>query len=99
MLPVVKGNRYTVAQIGLYAVITIACSLAPLWFGLGWLYAVAAVALNLLLVRGCVRLWQQIDRPRASALFHYSMIYLALLFLAMALDKSVGASALWLAKL
>ena len=90
MLPVVKGNRYTVAQIGLYGVITIICSLVPLWFGLGWLYAIAAVVLNVLLARGCLRLWQQIDdRKRASGLFHFSMIYLALLFLAMAIDKVV----------
>ena len=90
MLPVVKGNRYTVAQIGLYGVITVVCSIVPLWFGLGWLYAIAAVVLNVLLARGCWRLWQQIDdRKRASGLFHFSMIYLALLFLAMAIDKSV----------
>ncbi len=90
MLPVVKGNRYTVAQIGLYGVVTVVCSMVPLWFGLGWLYALAAVVLNLLLARGCLMLWQSIDdRKRASELFHYSMIYLALLFLAMAVDKSV----------
>ena len=90
MLPVVKGNRYTVAQIGLYGVITVICSIVPLWFGLGWLYAIAAVALNVLLARGCWLLWRNIDdRKRASGLFHYSMIYLALLFLAMAIDKSI----------
>ena len=100
MLPVVKGNRYTVAQIGVYAVITVVCSLAPLWFGLGWVYAVAALVLNGFLVRGCLKLWQGIDeRPRASALFHYSMIYLALLFLAMAIDKSVGVGGFLIAKL
>ena len=90
MLPVVKGNRYTVMQIGLYGVITVVCSMVPLWFGLGWVYAVAAAALNVLLARGCWLLWRNIDdRKRASGLFHYSMIYLALLFLAMAVDKSV----------
>ena len=99
MLPVVKGNRYTVAQIGVYALITVACSLAPLWFGLGWVYAVAALVLNGFLVRGCLKLWQAIDdRPRASALFHFSMVYLALLFLAMAVDKSVGVGGFLLAK-
>ena len=90
MLPVVKGNRYTVIQIGLYGVITVVCSLVPLWFGLGWVYAVVAAALNVLLARGCWLLWRNIDdRKRASGLFHYSMIYLALLFLAMAVDKSI----------
>ena len=99
MLPVVKGNRYTVVQIGIYAAVTVICSLAPLWFGLGWVYAGAALVLNGLLVRGCLKLWQGIDdRPRASALFHFSMIYLALLFLAMAIDKSIGIGGFLMAK-
>ncbi|HEX8465788.1 MAG TPA: heme o synthase [Abditibacterium sp.] len=90
MLPVVKGDRHTVAQIAAYAVVTVAFSLAPLWMGMGmsWSYGVAALILNGFLLRGCAKLYQQIDRPRASSLFHYSMIYLALLFLAMAVDKS-----------
>ncbi|RYX86804.1 protoheme IX farnesyltransferase [bacterium] len=88
MLPVVKGDRYTVSQIGLYAIVTIACSFAPLFMGAGPGYGLVVLGLNLALVRGCVRLYQQIDRPRASSLFHYSMIYLALLFLALAIDQS-----------
>ncbi len=88
MLPVVKGDKYTVAQIGIYGVVTVACSFAPIWMGAGWFYGVVALVLNGFLVRGWLKLNQLIDRPRASALFHYSMIYLALLFLAMAVDKS-----------
>lgn len=91
MLPVVKGDRYTVVQIGWYAVVTAAISLAPvLLHEAGWIYGLAALALNGLLLRGCARLLQTIDRPRASSLFHYSMLYLALLFLALAVDTSVG---------
>ena len=88
MLPVVKGDRYTVTQIGLYAVVTVACSFAPLLLGAGIGYAIVAFGLNLVLARGCVRLYQHIDKPHASSLFHYSMIYLALLFLALAIDAS-----------
>jgi protoheme IX farnesyltransferase len=89
MLPVVKGDRYTVGQIIFYALITVAFSLAPVLMGVGWVYGLVAVVLNVVLLRGCARLYQQIDRPRASSLFHYSMIYLALLFLAMAVDKAI----------
>jgi protoheme IX farnesyltransferase len=89
MLPVVKGDRYTVGQIIFYALITVAFSLAPVMMGVGWVYGLVAVVLNVVLLRGCARLYQQIDRPRASSLFHYSMIYLALLFLAMAVDKAI----------
>ena len=90
MLPVVKGDRYTVEQMGWYGVVTIAASFAPLFFGMGagLGYALVMLVLNALLVRGWLRLSQRIDRPRASSLFHYSMIYLALLFLALAVDAS-----------
>ncbi len=88
MLPVVKGDKHTVMQIGAYGIVTVVCSFAPLWMGAGAFYGIVTLFLNVLLVRGYWKLHQQIDRPRASSLFHYSMIYLALLFLAMAVDKS-----------
>lgn len=90
MLPVVRGNRHTVEQIAFYAVITVAVSFAPLFFGMGAgvCYGLVALVLNLVLARGCWRLLKEIDRPQASSLFHYSMIYLALLFLALAVDVS-----------
>jgi len=88
MLPVVKGDRYTVGQIWVYAVLTVVISLAPMLFGVHWLYALAAVVLDIILVRGCLQLFQGVDKPRASSLFHYSMLYLALLFFAMAIDKA-----------
>ena len=36
------------------------------------------------------RLWRELTRPRAVALFHYSLLYLALLFVAMAVDVTVS---------
>jgi protoheme IX farnesyltransferase len=45
------------------------------------------MVVDLILVRLCYRLYQSIEWPRASALFHYSMLYLALLFLAVAVDQ------------
>jgi protoheme IX farnesyltransferase len=89
MLPVVKGDRYTVIQIALYAVVTAAVSLAPILLGASPYYGLAALVLNAVLLRGCARLYRQVDRPGASSLFHYSMLYLALLFLALAVDFSV----------
>jgi protoheme IX farnesyltransferase len=35
----------------------------------------------------CIRLYRRADRRSAAVLFHYSLLYLALLFAAMALDK------------
>jgi protoheme IX farnesyltransferase len=90
MLPVVKGDRNTVTQIAMYAVITFAVSLVPfLMPQVGWIYAGTAVVLNVILLYLCVQLYRQINRPRASKLFHYSMLYLAILFLMLAVDRAV----------
>jgi len=93
MLPVVKGDRNTVNQIGMYTLLTVIVTMLPfLMPGVGIIYLVAAGLLNVLLVLKAIGLWKQIDRPHASSLFHYSMLYLALLFLALAIDRSVPGS-------
>lgn len=90
MLPVVKGDRNTVIQIGVYAVITFAVSLIPFLLPqVGWIYAGTAVILNVILLYLCFQLYRQTSRPRASKLFHYSMVYLAILFLMLAIDRAV----------
>ena len=90
MLPVVRSERFTVVQIALYTVVTVVATLVPFLLPqVGWIYAGVAVVLNVLLVRLCVRLFKTVDRPRASGLFHYSMLYLALLFLGLAVDRVV----------
>lgn len=91
MLPVVKGNRVTVIQIGIYTVATIITTMIPMWMPqVGWIYGVSAAILNVLLVRAVWRLWKNWEeRPRASWLFHYSMLYLAILFLMFAVDRVV----------
>jgi len=90
MLPVVKGDRYTVIQIGAYGVITAIVTLIPWLFPrVGWIYGLSAIVLNVLLLIYCVRLYRSIDRPRASGLFHYSMLYLAILFFMFAVDRFV----------
>lgn len=89
MLPCVLGDRVTVLQIAMYSVLTAVVSLLPLAQGLvGWYYVGAAVVLNLVLIVRSAMLYVRVDRPRASWLFHYSMVYLALLFLALALEKA-----------
>ncbi len=91
MLPVVRGERITVVQIGLYAILTAVVSVIPMiQNAVGYIYFVAAILLNAALLIRCLQLYRQIDRPRASSLFHYSMLYLALLFLMLAVDRSFG---------
>ncbi|MCX6377890.1 MAG: heme o synthase [Armatimonadetes bacterium] len=90
MLPSVLGDRVTVAQIGMYTVLTAVVSILPfLQKHVGILYLCSAIILNLILALRSLQLYRTVDRPRASSLFHFSMLYLALLFLFMAIDRSL----------
>lgn len=90
MLPVVLGERVTVMQIALYAVLTALISLMPLMLGeLGLLYLAFSLVLNLLLILKSLALYRQPERSTAVSLYKYSMLYLALLFAAMAVDRAL----------
>lgn len=90
MMPVVAGPDSTKRQILGYSVLLVACSIA---LGLvgdgGWLYLASAAALGAGFLYYAVRLYQS-PTPKASmALFRYSLLYLALLFAAIAMDTIV----------
>jgi len=90
MLPVVRGDRETARQILLYTVALVALTLAPVLTGtFGPLYLVAAALLGAQFLRLAWSLRRELTPRRASVLFHYSLAYLALLFVAMALDPLV----------
>ena len=92
MLPAVVGDKKTVTQIIIYAVITVGVSLLPVAQGLaGWLYAIPAVALGAMLVQQSWKLRHNTDRLSALKAYKYSMLYLALLFLALAVDARFGS--------
>jgi protoheme IX farnesyltransferase len=87
MLPVVRGERATIRQIVAYTLVLIVVTLLPVVSGtLGALYASAAIALGLAFLWLTWRLRAGELRPRAALLFHYSLAYLALLFVAAAVD-------------
>jgi protoheme IX farnesyltransferase len=90
MLPVVEGERETVRQIVLYTLVMIAVTLLPVaWGTLGLLYATAAVALGVAFLWLAWSLRREVTRPRAALLFHYSLLYLAMVFVAAAADVLV----------
>jgi heme o synthase len=90
MLPVVEGERETVRQIVLYTLVMIAVTLLPVaWGTLGLLYASAAVVLGVAFLWLAWSLRREVTRPRAALLFHYSLAYLALVFVAAAVDVVV----------
>lgn len=90
MLPVVRGERETTRQIVLYTLVLVASTLLPLaWSMFGLVYAVAAVLLGGAFLWLAVELRRETTPRRAAVLFHYSLAYLALLFVAMAVDPMV----------
>jgi heme o synthase len=90
MLPVVKGDAQTARSIVRYTVLLLAISLLPVaWRTVGWLYLGAALVLGAAFVALAVALRRQTTPARARRLFTFSLAYLALLFVAMALDPLV----------
>jgi len=92
MLPVVAGDTRVATEVMGYAVAMVACSLAlvPL-AGMSWVYAVVATTLGLWFLAGCVGLYRRSLHPTTMKLhemrlFHLSITYLTLLFLAVAID-------------
>jgi len=92
MLPVVMGREETRRQILLHAIALVAVSLIlPASGAAGMVYLAAALVLGGLFLAYALRLWSGAPGKAASALFRYSIIYLALLFVAVAADGLVGA--------
>jgi protoheme IX farnesyltransferase len=94
MAPLVIGERATVLQMVMYAVLTMILTILPfVMHEFTILYFGAALALNLVLAWRVLRLFQvanrgeRIDKVTALPLYKYSMTYLALLFLSMAIDR------------
>jgi protoheme IX farnesyltransferase len=85
MLPVVRGDRETARQIVLYSLAMVAFTVV-VGFWLGPLYTAAAVGLGAVFIALAVQLRRDLSRTHAKVLFHYSLLYLALLFTAAALD-------------
>src|SRR5450759_1558806 len=88
MLPVVAGEERTRRSILFYTVLLCAISLVPVVW-LGPIYAVASIALGGVFLALAVRATRRRDGASAVALFHYSLAYLALLFIAAAIASAV----------
>ena len=89
MLPVVMGVKHTTKQILLY---TAVLSVLTILFGfvsqpLGWIYTIGSGSLNCILIWCAYRLMKDPDRPAATKLYKYSLLYLALFFLLIMIDS------------
>ena len=97
MLPVVASRTRVGVEILVYSYVMVATSLVLIPVApMGWVYSAVAVTLGVLFLYEAHALLHRIRRSDAEAdvkpmrLFHGSISYLALLFLAVAIDPFVG---------
>ena len=92
MAPLVWGERETMWNMLWYTFILIALTLLPALFGaFGAFYVVSTVALDGLLLFGVVRvLRRKVWNAPAWWLYKFSLLYLALLFAAMVVDRVIA---------
>jgi protoheme IX farnesyltransferase len=102
MLPVTHGARETRRQVLVYTLILLPLTLAPWALGFaGWGYLAAAVVLGAMFLRHSLAVWRdrqdEAGRSLTSDLparrcFKFSLLYLALLFVALAADHLLLSS-------
>ncbi len=90
MLPSVATRKRSARDILIYTFV-LAVATGALGFAahLGWVYAVAAVALNAGFIGYAFKLYRDLTPKVAMRLFSYSITYLSLLFIGMAVDVAV----------
>ena len=87
MLPVIVGEEETKRQIFMHTLALVAFSLLLYPLGTaGLVYLVSALTLGALFIYYAVRMWRDPSQKATSNLFRYSILYLALLFSAVAAD-------------
>jgi heme o synthase len=90
ILPVIQGPNASRMQIGRYSVLMVVLTLIPVGMGLlDKYYAVAAMALGVLLVYSAVHLFLHPSKQSALRYYKNSMLYIALLFFAMLADRAL----------
>jgi len=90
MLPVVAGSAETKRQILLYTILMLALTIMPTplqMFGIP--YLLMAIGLGAIFLRYVIRLLRQDTTAAAWGLYKFSLLYLALLFGAMVVDRVV----------
>jgi len=91
MMPLVKGAHHTKLQMLVYTIMLILLTTLPTLAGTqGVLYLTTAALLGSRLLWYCVRLLKETGTtPTAWKMYRYSLVYLALLFVAMGVDRAV----------
>lgn len=88
MLPVIAGEREAHRQILLYSVLLLLISVLPVFLQLlGPVYLVLALALNGIFLWQAIDIWRKPTNANIWRLYKFSLLYLALIFLAMGIDN------------
>ena len=89
MAPVIWGERETMDQMLWYTILLIALTVIPVAYGaFGGIYLASALALGVLLLWGVIRIRREAPWTGAAWwTYKYSLLYLALLFVAMVIDR------------
>lgn len=92
MMPSVVGDQPTRWRMLFYSLALVPVTLAPVLLGLlGWIYLAAALPLDAWFVWLAVRVLRERTEAAARSMFHVSLLYLFVLFLAMLLDRMILA--------
>jgi protoheme IX farnesyltransferase len=93
MLPVVAGARETKKQMLLYTVALWPVAVAPtLLHAASWFYGVPALALSAIFTLCSIRVMRDPGEAAAKQMFHFSLLYLFLLFALLVADRALGFS-------
>ena len=87
MLPITHGVKFTKLCIVLYTILMIASTVLPYVTGMsGLMYLIAALGLGLLFLGYAIKLYFTEEKLLAIRTFHYSIVYLMVLFVALLCD-------------
>ncbi len=87
MLPLVKGEKETIRQIGYYTAALVLGSLAPMIAGFGWFYFVVAAILGVVFIGLVWRARIMMAYEAYRNIFRFSILYIFILFAGMAIDR------------
>jgi protoheme IX farnesyltransferase len=91
MLPVVADDRITTRTILAHAVLLVALSVVPAWYGMGWLYLFGAIGGGAFFILASIRLMLRPSIPQAWRTFAASIVQLGTLLTAAILDSLIVA--------
>lgn len=91
MLPVVKGDQKASRVILGHTILLVLVSLAPVYYGLGWIYLAGALSGGIYFLVKSVQLVRNPTKQTAMANFFASLVQLSVLMIALMLETSFAA--------